>query len=554
MPARRGVQLSARTAIVGGTVVAPDGSRRADVLVEDGLIRAVGEVDRDGAKTVDAGGCLVLPGAIDVHTHVFGGIRDDTRSALCGGTTSALAFVDALPGERPAAAARRTLADEMPESLIDLAFHAVIWEPQSYRHGDLAEAATLGIGSVKLWLAYIELGIQADDDVAMRVMQEAAERGMVVLAHCENGRAIDVLTRQLVEQGRLGIDSLPRSRPIELEAECVHRFLVLAGLAGATAYVVHLTGRTPLEEIAAARGRGQSVYCEVCTHHLLFDRSHQEGADAVRYVMTPPLRTGDDQQALLNGLRGGGVSTYASDHCHLRLDRDKLPVLGDFTRIPTGMPGIGARLPLGFGLLEPEQLVEVACAAPARIFGLYPRKGAIAAGSDADIVVWDPSAPSRLTLDVINDGLDWSPYEDMPVPGSIRHVLAAITSWRRGASAVTSTAAATCRSRTCSRPREDGRLSRRRPRPGRRAAGRPRPAQSPAAPPARSVRAPAPARRGCPPAPACSRGVRTPRSARPPGRAAAPQPRRGSRRRAAASRPSPPARSPPGRRPHPRRG
>src|SRR4051812_30072075 len=157
MPARRGLQLRARTAIVGGTVVAPDGSRRADVLVEDGLIRAVGEVDRDGAETVDAGGCLVLPGAIDVHTHVFGGVRDDTRSALCGGTTSALAFVDALPGERPAEAARRTLADEMPESLIDLALHAVIWEPQAYRHGDLAEAAALGIGSVKLWLAYLEL-------------------------------------------------------------------------------------------------------------------------------------------------------------------------------------------------------------------------------------------------------------------------------------------------------------------------------------------------------------------------------------------------------------
>jgi dihydropyrimidinase len=424
VPARRGVQLSARTAIVGGTVVARDGSRRADVLVQDGLIRALGEVDLAGAETVDARGCLVLPGAIDVHTHVFGGIRDDTRSALCGGTTSALAFVDALPGERPAEAARRTLADEMPESLIDLAFHAVIWEPQAYRRGDLAEAAALGVGSVKLWLAYLELGIQADDDVALRVMQEAAELGMVVLAHCENGRAIDVLTRQLVEQGRLGIDSLPRSRPIELEAECVHRFLVLAGLAGATPYVVHLTGRAPLEEIAAARGRGQTVHGEVCTHHLLFDRSHHEGDDAVRYVMTPPLRTGDDQRALLDGLRDGGVSTYASDHCHLRLDRDKLPVLDDFTQIPTGMPGIGARLPLGFGLLAPEQLVEVACAAPARIFGLYPRKGAIAAGSDADIVVWDPSAPSRLTMDVINDGLDWSPYEDMPVPGSIRHVLA----------------------------------------------------------------------------------------------------------------------------------
>ena len=409
-------------------MVAPDGSRRADVLVEDGLIQVVGEVDRDGAKTVDAGGCLVLPGAIDVHTHVFGGIRDDTRSALCGGTTTALAFVDALPGERPGEAARRTLADEMPESLIDLAFHAVIWEPQAYRHGDLAEAAALGVGSVKLWLAYIELGIQADDDVAFAVMQEAAELGMVVLAHCENGRVVDVLTRELVAAGELGLGSLPRSRPIALEAECVHRFLVMAEVAGATAYVVHVTGRRPMEEIGAARDRGQAVYGEACVHHLLFDESHHHGDDALRYVMTQPLRTPADLEALRSGLAGGGLDTFASDHCHLRLDRDKVPVADDFTRVPTGLPGVGARLPIGLALagedgLTPERLVEVACAAPARIFGL-PAKGALLPGYDADVVVWDPSAPSRITLAGLGDGLDWTPYDGFELPGRIRHVLA----------------------------------------------------------------------------------------------------------------------------------
>ena len=289
------------TAIVGGTVVGPDGSGRADVLVEDGVVTEVGSVDRSSADVIDASGCLVLPGAVDVHTHPFGGVRDDTRSALCGGTTTALAFVDALPGERPAEAARRTLADEMPESHIDLAFHAVIWEPEAYRPGDLADAAALGIGSVKLWLAYVELGIMADDDVALRVMQEAAELGIVALAHCENGRAVDLLTRQCVAEGRLGIESLPASRPIELEAECVHRFLVLAGIAGATPYVVHVTGRAPLEEIRAARRRRQTVHAEVCPHHLLFERSHHEGPDALRYVMTPPLRTAADRAALLDG-------------------------------------------------------------------------------------------------------------------------------------------------------------------------------------------------------------------------------------------------------------
>jgi dihydropyrimidinase len=416
------------TVIAGGTVVGPDGSVRADVLVDDGRIVEVGEADRTGAEVLDASGCLVLPGAVDVHTHPFGGLRADSRSALCGGTTSALAFVDALPGERPAEAARRTLHDELPESHIDLAFHAVIWEPAAYRRGDLADAAALGVGSVKLWLAYVELGIMADDDVALAVMQEAAGLGIVVLAHCENGRAVDLLTRQRVEAGELGIDSLPASRPIELEAECVHRFLVLAGLAGATPYVVHVTGRAPLEEIRAARRGGQTVHAEVCPHHLLFERSDHEGPDALRYVMTPPLREPADRAALLAGLRSGDVTTYASDHCHLRLDTDKEPVRGDFTRIPTGLPGIGARLPLGFALggddpLAVERLVDAACTRPARIFGLA-RKGLVAPGYDADLVVWDPRAPQRLTLEGMNDGLDWTPYEGIEVPGRVRDVLA----------------------------------------------------------------------------------------------------------------------------------
>jgi dihydropyrimidinase len=422
--------VSSRTAIVGGTVVNAGSSVACDLLVDDGVIVQLGEVDRSSADVIDATGCLVLPGAVDVHTHPFGAVRDDTRSALRGGTTTALAFVDALEGERPVEAARRTLEDELPDSMIDLAFHAVVWEPAAYRPGDLRDAAELGIGSVKLWLAYLELGIMADDDVALAVMQEASTLGMVVLAHCENGRAIDVLTRALVERGELGLGSLPRSRPIELEAECIHRFLVLAELAGATPYVVHVTGRQPLEEIRAARRRGLRVYGEACSHHLLFERSAHEGPDAVRYVMTPPLRSADDRAALLDGVLGGDIDTYASDHCHYRLDRDKLPMAGDFTKVPTGLPGIGARLPLGFALAggtEPEaveRLVEVACAAPARIFGLWPRNGVLAPGSDADIVVWDPSQPTSLTLDAIDDGLHWSPYEGTEVPGRVRDVLA----------------------------------------------------------------------------------------------------------------------------------
>jgi dihydropyrimidinase len=420
---------SPRTALVGGTVVSASGSHPADVLLDEGVVAEIGQVDRTGATVVEADGCLVLPGAVDAHTHVFGAVAADTRSALCGGTTTAISFVDALPGEKPADAARRTLADEVPDSFIDLAFHSVIWEPHAYRIGDLRAVAGLGVGSVKLWLAYLELGIMADDDVAFRVMQEAAELGIVVLAHCENGRVIDVLTRQLVDKGRLGIDSLPRSRPIALEEECIHRFLVLARLAGATPYVVHVTGRGPLGAIEAARARGMTAYAEVCPHHLLFDMSAQEGPDAIRYVMTPPLRSADDQAALLEAMDRGALDTYGSDHCHYRLDRDKLPMESDFTKIPTGLPGIGARLPLGFALADRvpmtvERLVELACEAPARIFGLYPKKGVVATGSDADVVVWHPAAPSTLTVDTINDGLGWSPYDGFGVPGTVRQVFA----------------------------------------------------------------------------------------------------------------------------------
>jgi dihydropyrimidinase len=420
--------VSAVTAVVGGTIVSPSGSVAGDVLVRDGAIAAVGEVDRTGAEVVDASGCLVLPGAIDVHTHIFGAVAEDTRSALLGGTTSMLAFVDAEPGERPVEAARRTIADELPKAHADVALHTVIWEPEAYRPGDMRDVHALGVGSVKLWLAYIELGIMADDDVAFAVMQEAAALGMVVLAHCENGRVIDVLTRELVAAGEMGLGSLPRSRPIALEAECVHRFLAMAEVAGSTAYVVHVTGSRPMQELAAARGRGQAVYGEACVHHLLFDESCHHGDDALRYVMTPPLRSPGDRAALRSGLARGGLDTYASDHCHLRLDRDKVPVADDFTRVPTGVPGIAARLPIGLALavedgLTIERLVEVACAAPARIFGL-PGKGAVAPGNDGDLVVWDPAAPSAITLEGLGDGLDWTPYDGFELPGRIRHVLA----------------------------------------------------------------------------------------------------------------------------------
>ena len=321
-------------------------------------------------------------------------------------------------------AARRALADEMPEALIDLAFHAVIWEPQSYRKGDLRDVAALGVGSVKLWLAYHELGIQADDDVAFRVMQEAAELGIVVLAHCENGRVIDVLTRQLIEQGELGTESLPRSRPIGLEAECVHRFLVLAELAGATPYVVHVSGRASLDEIevAAAAGndrvrRGLSASppvrrvgslrarCRALRHDA--SAAHRRGPRGARGG--PPRRRA--RHARLRPL-SPAARREARDARRLQQDphraaRASAPACRSGSRCPCRSSGWSRspvpRRPGSSGW--PGRARSRPAATPTSSSGIRP-------------------APAQLSLESIDDALDWTPYGGIDVPGTFRYVLA----------------------------------------------------------------------------------------------------------------------------------
>ena len=414
----------------GGTVV--DGGIRGglDVLLTDGRVAAVGEdLAAPGVRQIDAGGCFVLPGGVDPHTHVLGAVASDTRSALAGGTTTALVFVDGLPGKRMAETVVRTIEQELGAAAIDIGLHGVLWEPEAYREGDVAALAAAGAPSLKLWLAYRELGIQIDDGSAYRVLHECAREGVLALAHCENGDVILARREELVAVGRRSLQEHPGSRPIALEAEAVHRFLALAEIAEATAYVVHVSGDRPLQQIVAARGRGQRVYAECCSHHLLFDEDVYATADACRFLMTPPLRSPADRDALWQGLAEGAIDTYASDHSHLTL-ASKLAAGNDFTRAEYGLPGIGARLSiaLGFGYTQGrlgiERAVEACCAAPARIFGLAPRKGTLRPGADADVVVYDPAVRATLGLAGLQDGLDYSPYEGLELQGSIRHVIA----------------------------------------------------------------------------------------------------------------------------------
>lgn len=415
----------------GGTVVAGGTRTRADVLIEDGRIAAVGEIDPPrGVRQFDAGGCLVLPGAVDVHTHVFGRIAEDTTSALHGGTTTIVSFNPDARGERPAETARRMIADEIPNAAIDVGIHGVVWEPGSYRRGDMHDLAELGVTSVKLWLAYRELGIMADDAQTFAVMREAADEGVLVQAHCENGYLAAALKEEFAAAGRTGLAHHGEARPPLLEAEAIHRFLAIARLAGADSYVVHVSGAAALEEIRRARAGGQQVYAEACPHHLAFDESVYDTEDAPRYLMTPPLRTATDRQELWEALVSGELDTYASDHSHMPL-AEKVAGGDDFTLVEPGVPGVEARLAVGFtlgveaGLMSPERLVEAACTAPARIFGLHPRKGAIVPGGDGDVVVWDPTVQWTLTRDRLHDGLDYSPYEGTVMQGAPRAVVVA---------------------------------------------------------------------------------------------------------------------------------
>lgn len=421
-----------RLVVRGGTVVSGGRSMRADVLVDDGTIAAIGAVDPSGATVVDAAGCYVLPGGVDPHTHVFGAVETDTVSALCGGTTTLVSFADepAAVGETPAEAVRRLLADEIPRSAVDLGIHAVIWEPAGYRRGDLAAAADLGVTSVKLWLAYRDLGIQVDDDQAYAVMREAADEGVLVLAHCENGDLAEAIRDEHRRNARLSLRYHATARPVELETEAVHRFLTIAGLTGAEAYVVHVTAPAPLAEIEAARARGQTAYAEVCTTHLVYTESVYEGPEPLRFVLTPPLRGQADRDELWESLAAGSLDVLASDHSHVPLVPDKVAAGDDFTKVPYGVSGVEARLALAWslgverGLLTPERLVEAACEGPARIFGLAPRKGSIQVGADADLVIWDPALRWTIGVDTLHDGIDHTPFEGIAVNGRARFVLA----------------------------------------------------------------------------------------------------------------------------------
>ncbi len=424
---------SATLLIRGGTLVTPEDTFEADLLIQGERIKAIGHglpVARD-TVVVDAEGCYVLPGVIDAHTHIAldTGIYqtpDDwfvgTRAAACGGVTTVVDFATQFPGRtlREAVGAR---LEEAREAVIDYALHVMVTDLPPGREGELADLVELGTTSVKLYTTY-RPNYCADDATILRLMSACADLGLLPLVHCENDALVTAQTEALVAAGETGWRHHGRSRPALAEQEAVQRILFLAEAANSPVHIVHCSTGRSVALVVEARDNGQAVSCETCPQYLLLDNTVYEGPEPWRYILQPPLRDPDEPDRLWALVEGGAVDLIATDHCDYTLAQKT--ATDDFTQTPGGLPGMETLLPLTYtygvveGRLTLPQLVGLLSANPARVWGLWPRKGALLPGSDADVVVYDPQPEGVIRAEDLHYLAGYTPYEGLRVQGRVR--------------------------------------------------------------------------------------------------------------------------------------
>jgi len=421
--------------IRGGTVVNHDHSKRADVLVDEGTIVAVGSglEAPAGAEVIDAGGAYVMPGGIDPHTHLefmfMGEVSADdfewgTKAAVSGGTTMVIDFCVPNPGQSMLAA-YQDWRRKSEAAACDYGFHMAVtsWSEQVFDEME-AVVKTYGINTFKHFMAY-KGALMVNDDELYHSFRRCAGLGAMPLVHAENGDVVFRLQQQLLEDGITGPEGHAYSRPPEVEGEATNRAIMIADMAGSPLYVVHTSCRPAQEAIARARAAGKRVYGEPLIQHLVLDEDeyrHPDWAHAAQRVMSPPFRPKEHQAALWAGLQSGALQVVATDHCAFTSAQKKLGAK-DFTKIPNGTGGLEDRMPVlwttgvNTGRLTKEEFVAATSANIARILNVYPRKGAVAVGSDADIVVWDPAATKTISAKTQVSRIDFNVFEGFECTG-----------------------------------------------------------------------------------------------------------------------------------------
>jgi dihydropyrimidinase len=432
-----------KTLIKGGHVVTAVDSYVADILIEGSTIALIGRdlerIVESPDKTIDANGRLVFPGGIDPHTHMdlpFGGTAssDDfetgTRAAAFGGTTTIIDFAVQYHGQTLNQALDVWFAKAEGKATIDYGFHLIVTELPDHRLPELAALINQGVSSFKLFMAYPGVFL-VDDATIFKAMSTAGEKGGLICMHAENGVVIDVLVKRALAEGKTAPKYHGLTRPTIAEAEGVHRAIAIAQMANSPVYIVHLSCYDALKEVQAARDLGLPAFAETCPQYLFLDHSYyeQEGFEGAKYVMTPPLRDESNQEQLWKGLRGDDLQVISTDHCPFCFKEQKELGRDDFSKIPNGGPGVEDRMSLIYdgGVVQKRislnRFVELTSTAAAKIFGLFPKKGTIAVGSDADIVIFDPNREKTISAKTHHMRVDYNAYEGRTVRGVTETVL-----------------------------------------------------------------------------------------------------------------------------------
>ncbi len=427
--------------IQNGTVVTAADTFAADVGIVGDTIAAIGKsLPTDGAqRVINAQGRLVLPGGIDVHTHLdmpFGGTTsaDDfesgTIAAAHGGTTTLIDFAIQYKGQSLRTAFDTWMKKADGKAVADYAFHCIVTDLQAAQMEEMKQLVREGVSSFKLFMAYPGV-FMLDDATIFKAMTVAAQSGGLICMHAENGGAIDVIVQRALAEGKKAPKYHALTRPTTAEAEATGRAIALAEMAGAPVYIVHLSCNEALEKVREARDRGLPAYAETCPQYLYLSLENFDapGFEGAKYVFTPPLREKWHQEKLWQGLAKDDLQVVSTDHCPFCFKEQKELGKDDFTKIPNGGPGIEHRMSLVYsggvaaGRFSANRFVQLTSTAPAKLFGLYPRKGTIAVGSDADIVIFDPNAEEVISAQTHHMRVDYSMFEGIKVKGAPKIVL-----------------------------------------------------------------------------------------------------------------------------------